>query len=88
MYNKYQSKLHAELGTSAVEDPSKSVTTVIYGHDSASSLQLREYTKGLDTGCYKGKKLTALVVEDGGKQSVVQVKCNNYRKSKVTIPGF
>lgn len=55
------------------------LTTVIYGHDSASSLQLKKYTKGLDTGCYRGGKLTALVIEDGGKQGIVQVNCRDYR---------
>lgn len=56
--------------------------TVIYGHDSTSSLSIRTYTKGLDTGCVKGGKLTALVIEEGGKQSLVQVHCQNYSKQK------
>lgn len=54
--------------------------TVIYGHDSKSSLSLKTYTKGLDSGCVKGGKLTAMVVEDGGKQSIIQVRCRDYRK--------
>jgi hypothetical protein len=53
--------------------------TVIYGHDSKRSLSIAEYTKGLDTGCVKGEKLTALVVEDGGKQTIVQVKCQKHK---------
>lgn len=57
--------------------------TVIYGHDSKSGLSLKEYTKGLDTGCVKGGKLTAMVISDGGKQEIVQVKCStNYAKDE------
>jgi hypothetical protein len=63
-----------------VPDPKSQVMTVIYGHDSKSSLSLKTYTKGLDSGCVKGGKLTAMVVEDGGKQSVIQVRCRDHRK--------
>ncbi|KAI7971585.1 hypothetical protein EIK77_002586 [Talaromyces pinophilus] len=55
--------------------------TVIYGHDAAKSLNIRQYTKGLDSGCVYGRKLSALVIEDGGKSEVVQVKCDEYVKS-------
>ena len=37
-------------------------STVIYGHDSRRGLQLRRWTKGLDTGCVKGGRLTALIM--------------------------
>lgn len=57
------------------------LTTVIYGHDSYNSLSLKTYTKGLDTGCVDGGKLTALVISDGGEQKVVQVGCNDYSKN-------
>ncbi|KAL6238085.1 hypothetical protein BDW75DRAFT_202590 [Aspergillus navahoensis] len=57
------------------------VMTVIYGHDSKSGLSIKEYTKGLDSGCVKGGKLTAMIISDGGKQEIVQVKCStNYVK--------
>jgi hypothetical protein len=49
-------------------------TTVIYGHNAKEGLQIRKYTKGLDTGCVKGGKLTALVVDGDGGQEIVQVK--------------
>lgn len=52
--------------------------TVVYGHDASRSLSIRTFTKGLDSGCVKGGKLTALVIEDGGKQSIVQVSCRGY----------
>lgn len=56
--------------------------TVIYGHDASSGLNIKKYTKGLDSGCVQGGKLTALVVEDGGKQSILQVKCKDYTSKK------
>jgi hypothetical protein len=59
-------------------DPQFGLMTVVYGHDASSSLNIKEYTKGLDSGCVKGKKLSALVIEDGGKQTVVQVSCKKY----------
>ncbi|KAI9700137.1 MAG: hypothetical protein M1820_006919 [Bogoriella megaspora] len=48
-------------------------TTVIYGHDSKRGLNLREWTKGLDSGCVNGGSLTAFVIEavrkdDKGKE--------------------
>ncbi|KAI9929967.1 hypothetical protein ASPWEDRAFT_35200 [Aspergillus wentii DTO 134E9] len=73
LFNKYQTELYASLEKTTSDAQSK-MTTVIYGHDSKRSLSLDAYTKGLDTGCIKGQYLTALVVEDGGKQTVVQVK--------------
>ncbi|KAL5334370.1 Metallo-dependent phosphatase-like protein [Aspergillus crustosus] len=69
LFNKHQT-LSLESKTS--------VTTVLYGHDSKSGLSLKEYTKGLDSGCVKGGKLTALVISDGGKQKTVQVGCKKY----------
>lgn len=77
LFNKHQSLLFASLKKS-VPDPQSRVTTVIYGHDASSSLNIKKYTKGLDTGCVNGGKLTALVIEDGGKLSIVQVRCRDY----------
>ncbi|KAL4808710.1 Metallo-dependent phosphatase-like protein [Aspergillus unguis] len=56
------------------------VMTVIYGHDAKSGLSIKEFTKGLDSGCVKGGKLTAMVIADGGKQEIVQVKCAKSQK--------
>lgn len=61
-------------------------STVIYGHDSGRGLQLAPYTKGLDTGCYSGGRLTALVVSDGGAQKIHQVKCRDYRYYQTEEP--
>jgi hypothetical protein len=52
--------------------------TVIYGHDSRRGLNLNTYTKGIDSGCVSGGKLTALVINEKGKESTVSVKCKNY----------
>jgi len=80
LYNQYN-----KLLASAPEEVDSSVPpktmTVIYGHDAAKSLNIRQYTKGLDSGCVYGRKLSALIIEDGGKNEVVQVKCDEYVKS-------
>lgn len=34
--------------------------TVVYGHDASKGLNIRKYTKGLDTSCVQGGKLSAL----------------------------
>ncbi|KAF7955806.1 hypothetical protein EAE96_004729 [Botrytis aclada] len=63
--------------------PKKERTTVIYGHDSKRGLQLEKYSMGLDTGCVKGGKLTAVVIEGGNsspKHKVVHVKCKDGRE--------
>lgn len=55
--------------------PSKKRQTVVYGHNSKRGLNIQKYSKGLDTGCVKGRKLTALVVDSVGRQSYVSVAC-------------
>jgi hypothetical protein len=55
--------------------------TVIYGHDAAKSLNVNQYTKGLDTGCVYGRRLTALLIKDGGRNEYVAVKCDEYVKA-------
>lgn len=81
MFDKHQSMLYSNL-ESSTKDPLSGTMTVVYGHDASSSLSIRTFTKGLDSGCVKGGKLTAMVVEDGGKQNIVQVKCKDHRKEK------
>ncbi|MCJ1268731.1 hypothetical protein MMC22_008619 [Lobaria immixta] len=72
LWNRYQTYL-----------PGKNRSTVVYGHDSRRGLQLTPYTKGLDTGCVKGGRLTALVI--GGDTSeergsvTYSVECKDYR---------
>lgn len=79
MFDKHQSNLFSSLKETS-DDPRSQTMTVIYGHDAKAGLSIREYTKGLDSGCIKGGKLTALVIEDGGKQTLYQVQCRNYEK--------
>lgn len=53
-------------------------TTVLYGHDASSGLNLRKRTKGLDSACVGGGQLSALefVNRDGHYEQVLhQVRC-------------
>ncbi|KAK5137872.1 hypothetical protein LTR08_006641 [Meristemomyces frigidus] len=52
---------------------------VVYGHDSKSGLQLHRWSKGLDSSCVGGGKLTAMVLDAKGETHVVQVGCKNYK---------
>ncbi|RKF74721.1 putative metallophosphoesterase [Golovinomyces cichoracearum] len=66
-WNKYQKSLHQSKRQ-----------TVIYGHDAKRGLQIKHYSLGIDSGCVKGKKLTAAVLEgdkNGFTYSLVQIKC-------------
>ncbi|KAK2799719.1 hypothetical protein FQN50_008367 [Emmonsiellopsis sp. PD_5] len=84
LFNKHQSNLAAARQSAPPGDHARysAATTVIYGHDSQSSPSIKKYTKGLDTGCVKGGKLSAMIIEDGGKTSVESVKCKDYRSLK------
>jgi hypothetical protein len=79
MFDKHQKMIYSSLQKSS-EDPSLQTMTVIYGHYAKAGLSIRDYTKGLDSGCVKGGKLTAMIIEDGGKQSIEQVRCKNHLK--------
>ncbi|KAK5114762.1 hypothetical protein LTR85_010075 [Meristemomyces frigidus] len=52
---------------------------VVYGHDSKAGLQMHRWSKGLDSGCVAGGKLTAMVLDAKGKTEIVQVGCKNYK---------
>ncbi|RVX66270.1 hypothetical protein B0A52_10197 [Exophiala mesophila] len=80
LWNKYQQLVPATQRLAGYRDSGRwssptSHTTVVYGHDSKKGLILKTYTKGLDSGCVRGGKLTALVAGDNGKHHIVQVKC-------------
>ncbi|OKL63996.1 hypothetical protein UA08_00658 [Talaromyces atroroseus] len=79
LFNQYHKLL--VTGQERIDSSPVPTMTVVYGHDASTSLNIRQYTKGLDSGCVYGRKLSALVIEDGGKNEVVQVKCNEYVKS-------
>ncbi|ORY05854.1 Metallo-dependent phosphatase [Basidiobolus meristosporus CBS 931.73] len=46
--------------------------TVVYGHEASKGLNIREYSVGLDSGCVKGKKLSAMIFPE---RTLIQVKC-------------
>lgn len=52
---------------------------VIYGHDSKTGLQINRFSKGLDSGCVGGGKLTAMVLDAKGRTKLFHVGCENYR---------
>ncbi|RPB05142.1 Metallo-dependent phosphatase [Choiromyces venosus 120613-1] len=57
-------------------------TTVVYGHYAAEGLDIHHYTKGLDSNCVRGGKLSAYILEankDGRVgEDVVSVRCRAY----------
>lgn len=65
IWNHQQAHLHP---------PSQRVT-VVYGHDSKRGLNIKRYSKGLDSGCVKGGKLSALIIDSWGRERVMSVKC-------------
>ncbi|KAL8813015.1 MAG: hypothetical protein Q9200_000602 [Gallowayella weberi] len=81
LWNAYQSLL-----------PEQDRSTVIYGHDAKRGLQVEKYTKGLDSGCVEGRKLTALVVtiesDQNSKQETVSVRCKDHRGLKGKDKGW
>ncbi|KAK6542642.1 hypothetical protein TWF694_006585 [Orbilia ellipsospora] len=74
------SKLWNDYMLDKVKTEGANPLTVVYGHDARRGLELRKYTKGLDTNCVRGGRLTAFVVTGGktGGTSVVSVKCREY----------
>jgi hypothetical protein len=52
---------------------------VVYGHHSKAGLQVERWSKGLDTGCVAGGKLTAMVLDARGKWSLEHVGCKDRR---------
>jgi hypothetical protein len=52
---------------------------VVYGHDSHEGLQLNRWSKGLDSACVAGGRLTAMVLDARGRQEIVSVGCKNYK---------
>lgn len=42
--------------------PIKETISIYYGHDARRGLKIKPFSKGLDTGCFKGGRLTAMVI--------------------------
>jgi len=55
---------------------------VVYGHDSKTGLNIKTWSKGLDSGCVGGGELTALVVGYGKDEEFMSVKCKHDYKSE------
>lgn len=51
---------------------------VVYGHDAKGGLRIKRWTKGLDSACVGGGRLSALVVDARGEGEVVDVGCPGY----------
>ena len=51
---------------------------VIYGHDAKSGLRIKRWSKGMDSGCVGGGRLSAFVVNAKGQGEVVHVGCRQY----------
>ncbi|KXL46826.1 hypothetical protein M433DRAFT_50047, partial [Acidomyces richmondensis BFW] len=60
------------------ENNIKRPKVVVYGHDSKAGLQIHRWSKGLDSACVSGGKLTAMILYANGKTELVQVGCKNY----------
>ena len=58
----------------------KKPVTIVYGHNAARGLEIQQYTKGIDSNCVHGGRLTALVIQGGlqPKSFVVSIPCNEY----------
>ncbi|KAF7513534.1 hypothetical protein GJ744_008828 [Endocarpon pusillum] len=89
LWNKYQQSLPAAWWSffpsrmfGGAQSAQEKRTIVVYGHDAPRGLQLKQYSKGIDTGCVKGGKLTALVLSASGSWQTVQVPCKGYRKRR------
>jgi hypothetical protein len=56
--------------------------TAIYGHDSKRGLNIKAYSKGLDSSCVSGGKLTALTLDASGKETLYSIKCKKTYSSR------
>lgn len=56
-------------------------STVIYGHDSTFEANIRDWSKGIDSGCWKGGSLTAFVIQASNRSGIselVRVACKDH----------
>jgi hypothetical protein len=45
--------------------------TVVYGHAASRGVDLKRYSKGLDSGCVRGRQLSAIVLSQKGEADLV-----------------
>ncbi|GAB7360215.1 hypothetical protein MBLNU230_g7976t1 [Neophaeotheca triangularis] len=80
--SRWLSALVGKLGGSAAlrrKGPKPKPQVVVYGHDSHAGLQIHRWSKGLDSACVAGGKLTAMILDAEGKVELESVKCKNYK---------
>lgn len=73
LWNKHQASL-----------PAAQRSTVIYGHDSHEGLNIKKYSKGLDSGCVRGGRLSALIIDGKTRPkgpTVVTVPCKDHESA-------
>lgn len=75
MWDSAESSVREYAGRAKNGDKPK---VVVYGHDSKGGLRIKRWSKGLDSGCVGGGKLSALVVDAKGLSEVVDVDCPGY----------
>lgn len=79
IWGKYQRLLPAMNKWSSSKKPDrrlfKTQLTVVYGHDARMGLQLSRFSKGIDTNCARAGRLTALVMDEKGREHIVQIQC-------------
>jgi len=84
LWNKEQQKQYKKEGYGSEEKGGigHMMTTVIYGHDARRGLEIKRFTRGLDSNCVRGGRLTALLLDGGGKngvsEQIVSVKCKKW----------
>ena len=51
---------------------------VVYGHDARGGLRIKRWSKGMDSACVGGGRLSALVLNAKGEGKVISVGCRQY----------
>ncbi|KIR56490.1 phosphoric monoester hydrolase [Cryptococcus gattii Ru294] len=75
----------AEKQKSAKKKLKCSPVTVIYGHAAGRGLDIKPFSKGLDTGCVYGRQLTALVLGDLTGLDGQSVRVGNHKGVLVSV---
>ncbi|EMC99254.1 hypothetical protein BAUCODRAFT_573541 [Baudoinia panamericana UAMH 10762] len=76
LWDTYQTRL---LNANNINVPLVEPMVVVYGHDSKQGLQLHQWSRGLDSACVAGGRLTAMVLDAKGKEDMFSVPCQEYK---------
>jgi len=71
--------------------PKRERMMVVYGHDSKRGVSREKWSVGLDSGCWKGGRLTALVVREKRgkvKMGIESVRCRDWREVGGELGGL